>query len=114
MGINFFNKPKTIGFYFTSLIILVIVGVLLFSLFTWAKPMSVNDNEDVKELKLLLQKDSSKIEIISIGDIGTYKNTNYQLVEYTITKDDIVTTKKVMVEVEKKFFNYKCKGILEP
>ena len=114
MGINFFNKPKTIGFYISSIIIFVIVGALLFSLFTWAKPMSVNDNENVKELKLLLQKDSSKIEIISIGDIGTYKNTDYQLVEYTITKDEIVTTKKVMVEVEKKCFNYKCKGILEP
>ena len=93
---------------------IVAVLVLGFTLFGWAKPMTMNDKDDVNDIKALLVEDSATIEILSIGDVGTYKGADYQFVEYTITKDSVTTKKSASIEVEKKFLNYQCKGILEP
>lgn len=101
---------KAVGIFLGA----VAVIAILITLFSWAKPMSINDENDVKDVVELLQEDNSTIEIISIGDLATYKDTEYQLVKYNVTKDSVITTKNTMIEVEKHFLNYQGKKILQP
>ena len=97
---------------FFSIVAILVLG---FTLFGWAKPMTMSDKDDVNDIETILStKENADVEVISIGDLGSYKDTDYQFVKYTTTKDSITTEKSVMIEVEKKFLNYQCKGILEP
>lgn len=93
--------------------IVAVVGIL-FTLFSWAKPMTLNDKDDVEAISSLLAEDNAQVEILSIGDVGSYGDKNYQFVEYAVVKDGVTTEKSVMIEVEKEFLNYQCKGILNP
>ena len=93
----------------------VAVIALVITLISWAKPMTISDNDDVNDIETILSaKENADVDVISIGDLGSYKDTDYQFVKYTTTKDSVTTEKGVMIEVEKKFLNYQCKGILEP
>lgn len=93
----------------------VAVIALVITLISWAKPMTISDNDDVNDIETILSaKENADVDVISIGDLGSYKGTDYQFVKYTTTKDSVTTEKSVMIEVEKKFLNYQCKGILEP
>lgn len=102
---------KKMSVIFISIVAVLVLGFILFG---WSKPMTMNDNDDVNDIKALLVEDNATIEILSIGDLGTYKGVDYQFVKYTTTKDSVTTEKSVMIEVEKKFLNYQCKGVLEP
>ena len=99
-----------------SIFVGVVAAIALFiTLFSWAKPMTMGDKDDVNDIETILSaKENANVEVISIGNVGTYKNTGYQFVKYTTTKDSVTTEKSVMIEVEKKFLHYQCKGILEP
>lgn len=101
---------KAVGIFLGA----VAVIAILITLFSWAKPMSINDEDDVKDVVELLQEDNSTIEVISIGDLATYKDTEYQLVKYNVTKDSVTTEKTAMIEVEKHFLNYQGKKVLLP
>ena len=103
------DKKAAIGF-----IAIVAIITIITLLFTWAKPMTMKDKDDVKDIITLLQEDNATVELISIGDIATYKETDYQLVKYKITKDNVITVKSTMIEVEKHFLNYKSKQVLLP
>lgn len=93
----------------------VAVIALLITLFSWAKPMTISDKDDVNDIETILSaKENADVDVVSIGDLGSYKGADYQFVKYTTTKDSVTTEKSVMIEVEKKFLNYQCKGILEP
>ena len=100
--------------------IAIFVGVvavisLIITLISWAKPMTISDKDDVNDIETILSaKENADVDVISIGDLGSYKGTDYQFVRYTTTKDSVTTEKSVMIEVEKKFLNYQCKGVLEP
>ena len=100
--------------------IAIFVGVvavisLIITLISWAKPMTISDKDDVNDIETILSaKENADVDVISIGDLGSYKGTDYQFVKYTTTKDSVTTEKSVMIEVEKKFLNYQCKGVLEP
>ena len=100
--------------------IAIFVGVvavisLIITLISWAKPMTISDKDDVNDIETILSaKENTDVDVISIGDLGSYKGTDYQFVKYTTTKDSVTTEKSVMIEVEKKFLNYQCKGVLEP
>ena len=100
--------------------IAIFVGVvavisLVITLISWAKPMTISDKDDVNDIETILStKENADVDVISIGDLGSYKGTDYQFVKYTTTKDSVTTEKSVMIEVEKKFLNYQCKGVLEP
>ena len=100
--------------------IAIFVGVvavisLVITLISWAKPMTISDKYDVNDIETILStKENADVDVISIGDLGSYKGTDYQFVKYTTTKDSVTTEKSVMIEVEKKFLNYQCKGVLEP
>lgn len=112
---KFLEKPETYMGIFYWLIGINITIFLICHLFTWAKPMDMNDKDDVNDIEaILLVKENANVDVISIGDLGSYKDTDYQFVKYTTTKDSVTTEKSVMIEVEKKFLNYQCKGILEP
>lgn len=94
---------------------IVAIIALFMTLFSWAKPMTMSDKDDVNDIETILSaKENANVEVISIGDVGSYKDTDYQFVKYTTTKDSVTTEKSVMIEVEKKFLNYQCKGIIEP
>jgi hypothetical protein len=96
-------------------VVVVAVIALLITLFSWAKPMTMGDKDDVNDIETILSaKENADVDVISIGDLGSYKDTDYQFVKYTTTKDSVTTEKGVMIEVEKKFLNYQCKGVLEP
>ena len=96
-------------------VVVVAVIALLITLFSWAKPMTMGDKDDVNDIETILSaKENADVDVISIGDLGSYKGTDYQFVKYTTTKDSVTTEKSVMIEVEKKFLNYQCKGVLEP
>lgn len=93
----------------------VAVIALIITLISWAKPMTISDKDDVNDIETILSaKENADVDVISIGDLGSYKGTDYQFVKYTTTKDSVTTEKSVMIEVEKKFLNYQCKGVLEP
>ena len=100
--------------------IAIFVGVvavisLIITLIGWAKPMTISDKDDVNDIETILSaKENADVDVISIGDLGSYKGTDYQFVKYTTTKDSVTTEKSVMIEVEKKFLNYQCKGVLKP
>ena len=97
---------------FFSIVAILVLG---FTLFGWAKPMTIGDKDDVNDIETILStKENANVDVISIGDLGSYKGTDYQFVKYTTTKDSVTTEKSVMIEVEKKFLNYQCKGVLEP
>ena len=96
-------------------VVVVAVIALLITLFSWAKPMTMGDKDDVNDIETILSaKENADVDVISIGDLGSYKGTDYQFVKYTTTKDSVTTEKSVMIEVEKKFLSYQCKGVLEP
>lgn len=103
------GKKTAIGF-----IAIVAIITIITLLFSWAKPMTMKDKDDVKDIITLLQEDNATIELISIDDIATYKETDYQLVKYKITKDNVITVKSTMIEVEKHLLNYKSKQVLLP
>ena len=112
---KFLEKPETYMGIFYWLIGINITIFLICLLFTWAKPMTMSDKDDVNDIETILSaKENADVDVISIGDLGSYKGTDYQFVKYTTTKDSVTTEKSVMIEVEKKFLNYQCKGILEP
>ena len=112
---KFLRKPKTLMGYFYWLVGINLFIFAIYLICTWAKPMSMSDKDDVNDIKTILTtKENADVEVISIGDLSSYKDTDYQFVKYTTTKDSITTEKSVMIEVEKKFLNYQCKGILEP
>ena len=104
------TDKKAIGIF----VAIVAVIILLFTLFSWAKPMTLNDKDDVEAICSLLAEDNAQGEILSIGDLGSFGDKDYQFVEYAVVKDSVTTEKSVMIEVEKKFLNYQCKGILKP
>ena len=105
------TDKKAIGLFFG----IVAVIALLITLVSWAKPMTISDKDDVNDIETILSaKENADVDVISIGDLGSYKGTDYQFVKYTTTKDSVTTEKSVMIEVEKKFLNYQCKGVLEP
>ena len=110
MKLKFTPDVKAIGIFLG----IVAVVAILITLSSWAKPMSINDEDDVKDIVELLQEDNSTIEVISIGDLATYKDTEYQLVKYNVTKDGVTTEKNAMIEVEKHFLNYQTKKVLLP
>ena len=96
-------------------VVVVAVISLVITLISWAKPMTISDKDDVNDIETILStKENADVDVISIGDLGSYKGTDYQFVKYTTTKDSVTTEKSVMIEVEKKFLNYQCKGVLEP
>ena len=96
-------------------VVVVAVISIIITLISWVKPMTISDKDDVNNIETILSaKENADVDVISIGDLGSYKGTDYQFVEYTITKDSVTTKKSVSIEVEKKFLNYQCKGVLEP
>ena len=70
------DKKAAIGF-----IAIVAIITIITLLFTWATPMTMKDKNDVKDIITLLQEDNATIELISIGDIATYKETDYEKVD---------------------------------
>ena len=112
---KFLEKPETYMGIFYWLIGINIAIFLIYLLFTWATPITMGDKDDVNDIEAILSaKENADVDVISIGDLGSYNGTDYQFVKYTTTKDSVTTEKSVMIEVEKKFLNYQCKGILEP
>ena len=112
---KFLHKPETMMGYFYWLIGINLVIFFIYFLFVWASPMSMSNSNDVEEIQTILsEKENSVVNVISIGELGNYKDTSYQLITYKVTKDSVTTEKSVMMEVEKKFLNYQCKGILKP
>ena len=100
---------------FAIFIGIVAVISLIITLISWAKPMTISDKDDVNDIETILsEKENANVDVISIGDLSSYKDIDYQFVKYTTTKDSVTTEKSVMIEVEKKFLNYQCKGVLEP
>ncbi len=112
---KFLEKPETYMGIFYWLIGINIAIFLIYLLFTWATPMTMSDKDDVNDIEAILSAtENADVDVISIGDLGSYNGTDYQFVKYTTTKDSVTTEKSVMIEVEKNFLNYQCKGILEP
>ena len=112
---KFLEKPETYMGIFYWLIGINIAIFLIYLLFTWANPMTMGDKDDVNDIEAILSAtENANVDVISIGDLGSYGDKNYQFVKYTTTKDSVTTEKSVMIEVEKKFLNYQCKGILKP
>lgn len=112
---KFLEKPETYMGIFYWLIGINIAIFLIYLLFTWATPITMGDKDDVNDIEAILSaKENADVDVISIGDLGSYNGTDYQFVKYTTTKDSVTTEKGVMIEVEKNFLNYQCKGILEP
>lgn len=104
------TDKKVIGIF----VAIIIVIIFLFTLFSWAKPMTLNDKDDVEAISSLLAEDNAKFKILSIGDLSSYGDKYYQFVECAVVKDSVRIEKSIMIEVEKKFLNYQCKGILKP
>ena len=66
-------------------VVVVAVIALLITLFSWAKPMTMGDKDDVNDIETILSaKENADVDVISIGDLGSYKDTDYQFVKYTV------------------------------
>ena len=74
------TDKKAIGIF----VAIVAVIILLFTLFGWAKPMTLNDKDDVEAISSLLAEDNAQVEILSIGDLGSFGDKVYQFVEYAV------------------------------
>lgn len=104
------TDKKAVAIFSSVVVVLVLVLTLAF----WAQPMTMEDSNDVNSVATLLAENDSVVEIVSIGDVGVYKDTEYQLVTYTVVKDSVISNKTAMIEVKKDFLNYKCVGVLKP
>lgn len=91
--------------------VLMLSGIL--TLITWGKPMKISDVKDVEAVKTELVSyhgDSSNVEVVSIGELGEYKDKHYQTVDYVLNDS---VNKTCLMGVEKKFLHYECGDVIE-
>ena len=91
----------------------VLILSFIFTLCFWGRPMKMSHNKDVEAIKTELISyygDSSNIEVISIGELGEYKDQHYQTVDYVLN-DSI--NKTCLMGVDKKFLRYECGNIID-
>ena len=88
-----------------------IVVAILFAIFGWGKPASVNNFADVQAVETLLNNDSTHVTITRFSEVETLNGQDVQSVFYTIKEDSTSTEKVAIVNVKKGFLKYKVAGL---
>ena len=113
MGIKSF-LPQTMKGVMLWMIGLIVFVIGCFYTFAWASPLSLNDKDDVKEIQSLIIEDNDSIKLLTISPKGCFYGKDYQNVYCETWNDSVHECKMIMIEIEKKFWEYKCKGIIKP
>lgn len=88
-----------------------LIVVILFTIFGWGKPASVNNLADVEKVEQLLNNDSTHVTVIRFSEIETLNGQDIQSVFYTINEDSLQTEKVAIVDVKKGFLKYRVSGL---
>lgn len=102
------NWKRILTHPFAIFLYVVVVAVILFTLFGWGAPLSVNDQDDVTAVETLLNTDSTSVSIVRMSEVETLDGQDVQSVFYTVNDDSLQAEKVAIVDVQKGFLKYKA------